>query len=170
MGLRYSSYIDPVVPTEGKHLAEDISFQILDYRLANENGSRSWFTPRTISSRLRRVSSSSASSTSHYKVSKNFVTYGCRTCRTHLSSYSQIMSKDYRGKTGDAYLMHNVVNVVEGEPEVRSMITGDYIVCDILCHWCKNVVGWKYLESEKKEQRYKEGTYVLELQTICKCD
>ncbi|EDO18391.1 hypothetical protein Kpol_1013p66 [Vanderwaltozyma polyspora DSM 70294] len=104
------------------------------------------------------------------KQSSKFITYGCRHCRTHLSSYSQIMSKDYRGKTGNAYLMKHVVNVIEGKPEKRSMITGDYIVCDILCHWCKNTVGWKYLESERKDQRYKEGTFVLELQTICKCE
>lgn len=104
------------------------------------------------------------------KPPRKCVTYGCKQCRTHLSSYSQIMSKDYRGKTGDAYLMNHVVNVIESTPETRSMITGDYIVCDILCHWCRTLVGWKYLESERKDQRYKEGTYVLELQTICKCD
>lgn len=78
------------------------------------------------------------------------------------------MSKDYRGTTGDAYLMNKVVNIVEGDRETRCMITGCYVVCDIVCHMCKNLVGWKYLESERKDQRYKEGKYILELQTICK--
>lgn len=98
-----------------------------------------------------------------------FITYGCCNCRTHLSSSAQVMSKDYRGKTGDAYLMSEVVNVVEGEKETRYMITGKYVVCDIQCHMCKTLVGWKYLESERKDQRYKEGKYILELRTICKC-
>lgn len=98
-----------------------------------------------------------------------FITYGCRCCRTHLSSSSQIMSKDYRGKTGDAYLMSKLVNVIDGDIETRPMITGDYLVCDVLCHWCKSLVGWKYLESERKDQRYKEGKYIMELQTVCRC-
>ncbi|SCU84422.1 LADA_0D01596g1_1 [Lachancea dasiensis] len=97
-----------------------------------------------------------------------FVTYGCCNCRTHLSSSAQIMSKDYRGTTGDAYLMNRVVNVLEGDRETRCMLTGCYVVCDIKCHMCKNLVGWKYVESERKDQRYKEGKFILELQTICK--
>lgn len=36
------------------------------------------------------------------------VTYGCSCCRTHLSSSSLILSKDYRGRTGDAFLMDKV--------------------------------------------------------------
>ncbi|CCD24351.1 uncharacterized protein NDAI_0D00370 [Naumovozyma dairenensis CBS 421] len=101
---------------------------------------------------------------------KKFMTFGCRHCRTHLSSSNEIMSKDYRGKTGDAYLMDHVVNVIEGTMETRPMITGEYLVCDILCHWCKNLVGWKYIQSEMNDQKFKEGKYILELETICLCD
>ncbi|CCH61817.1 hypothetical protein TBLA_0F02780 [Henningerozyma blattae CBS 6284] len=98
------------------------------------------------------------------------ITYGCKSCRSHLSSQTQIMSKDYRGKTGDAYLMNNVVNVTMGDVEKRTMITGDYLVCDIHCHWCNSVVGWKYLKSQRNDQKYKEGKYILELKMICNCD
>lgn len=101
---------------------------------------------------------------------KNFKTYGCRYCRTHLSSTQAILSKDYRGKTGDAYLMSNVVNILEGEEETRSMMTGDYVVCDIICQWCNNVIGWKYLKSDSSAQRYKEGKFIMELKTVCICD
>lgn len=107
---------------------------------------------------------------SSHKKPKHFVTYGCRCCRTHLSASNQIMSKNYRGKTGDAYLMSKVINITEGKVETRPMITGDYIVCDILCHWCKSLLGWKYLNSSMPDQQYKEGKYILELETICVCD
>lgn len=49
------------------------------------------------------------------------------------------------------------------------MITGKYLVSDISCHQCGNLVGWKYHLSEVKNQKYKEGKYILELQTIVKC-
>lgn len=101
---------------------------------------------------------------------KRFVTYGCRHCRNHLSSSLQIISKDYRGKTGDAYLISSVCNVLEDKVETRSMLTGEYLVCDIVCNLCKRVLGWKYLKSERKEQRYKEGKYILEVKTICRCN
>ncbi|CCK69874.1 uncharacterized protein KNAG_0D01220 [Huiozyma naganishii CBS 8797] len=122
--------------------------------------------PRSRSVRLFQSSKRKRSVTNKYK----FTTYGCSNCRTHLSTSWEIMSKDYRGKTGDAYLMDNVINVVEANVETRSMITGAYLVCDICCHWCKNVVGWKYLQSTNIDQRYKEGKYILELKTICVCD
>ena len=129
--------------------------------------------PRNISSRRAVVSSlirKPSSSTAPGGAYRKFVTYGCRHCRNHLSSSLQIISKDYRGKTGDAYLISSVCNVLEDKVETRSMLTGEYLVCDIVCNLCKRVLGWKYLKSERKEQRYKEGKYILELKTICRCD
>lgn len=92
--------------------------------------------------------------------------YGCQVCKTQLSSTLNIMSKDYRGITGDAYLMSNVINVKQGKYELRTMITGDYLVCDIMCQMCGNLVGWKYINAERVDQRYKEGQFILELKTI----
>lgn len=96
--------------------------------------------------------------------------FGCRNCRIHLSSSLEILSKDYRGKTGDAYLMNNVINVLDGEQEKRLMITGDYVVCNINCQLCKKCIGWKYLISDSADQKYKEGKYILELKRICLVD
>lgn len=116
---------------------------------------------------LLRKPSAAAAAHGDYK---KFVTYGCRYCRNHLSSSLHIISKDYRGKTGDAYLISSVCNVLEDKVETRSMLTGEYLVCDIVCSLCKRVLGWKYLKSQRKEQRYKEGKYILEVETICRCD
>ncbi|GMM55665.1 Moh1 protein [Maudiozyma humilis] len=98
-----------------------------------------------------------------------FRTYVCRNCRTHISSTHEIISQQYRGKDGDAYLMSRVANVCEGASETRTMFTGDYVVCDIECQWCHAVVGWKYLISQNHGQRYKEGRYVMELERVALC-
>lgn len=158
MGLRYSSYIEcPAAKLEGESWS------------SSDTSSLSLYHQSTESRHLQYHSGYQSRHGSDSSTPK-FVTYGCRRCRTHLSSSTQIMSKDYRGKTGDAFLMTRVVNVIEGSVETRPMITGDYLVCDILCHWCKSLLGWKYLESERKDQRYKEGKYILEVKTICRCD
>lgn len=158
MGLRYTSYIEcPAAKLDVDSLETTRSSNFNLYHQISE-------TRRLQYHGGYRSHENSESSP------PKFITYGCRRCRTHLSSSTQIMSKDYRGKTGDAFLMSKVVNVIEGSIETRPMITGDYLVCDILCHWCKSLLGWKYLESERKDQRYKEGKYILEVQTICRCD
>lgn len=144
MGLRYTAYIDS--PREAAVVAP--GYLHTHVHTVPE-------APSRLSRRQRR---------------RNLHTYGCAHCRTHLSSSMLIMSKNYRGKTGDAYLMDRVVNVIEGKRETRQMMTGEYVVCDILCHWCKHTVGWKYLHSEMKDQKFKEGKFILELKTICLCN
>ena len=66
--------------------------------------------------------------------------------------------------------MSNVINVIDGRQELRAMITGDYIVCNIYCHWCKSLIGWKYIRSDSRDQAYKEGMFILELKKICVVD
>ena len=109
-------------------------------------------------------------STSTSSKRKRFLTFACNNCRNHLSTSTNIVSKDYRGRTGDAYLMSNVINVIDGRQELRAMITGDYVVCNIYCHWCKSLIGWKYIRSDSRDQAYKEGMFILELKKICVVD
>lgn len=101
---------------------------------------------------------------------KHFITYGCRHCRTHLSSSWQVVSKEYRGRTGDAYLFDGVCNVLEDTLETRSMVTGQYMICNIVCRLCKTALGWRYIRSERREQKYKEGMYILEVKNMCRCN
>lgn len=103
------------------------------------------------------------------KTKKKFITYGCKKCKVHFTSSPLIISKDYRGKTGDAYLIDGICNVIESKQEVRVMLTGKYLVSNIQCSLCKQLIGWRYIKSERKEQRYKEGKYILELQNVYKC-
>ncbi|CCC71352.1 hypothetical protein NCAS_0H00420 [Naumovozyma castellii] len=180
MGLRYTSYIEPP-RTYRKYLKYD-SVGSTPYSSSMNVGldttnSRS-LTPVVRYSdgafNLVRFPPSSSSSSSHRRArlrrKKSFITYGCKNCRTHISSSNRILSKDYRGVTGDAYLMDEVVNIVEGPMQERPMVTGHYLVADIYCHWCRNLIGWKYLKSERKEQAYKEGKFIIEVATVCVCD
>ncbi|KAH8549301.1 hypothetical protein BGW37DRAFT_502590 [Umbelopsis sp. PMI_123] len=69
----------------------------------------------------------------------------CKKCKTHLSSTDAIISRQFQGQHGQAYLIKYVVNIDHGDPEDRTMITGLHTVRDISCSKCKTIVGWTYV-------------------------
>jgi len=93
--------------------------------------------------------------------------YGCKNCKAHLSNNEDIISRNFRGQHGKAYLFGNVVNIVAGEPATRKMTTGDHIVRDITCRQCHETVGWKYDKAFEASEKYKEGKYILEAELLC---
>ncbi|KAK9381110.1 Yippee/Mis18 [Kockiozyma suomiensis] len=93
--------------------------------------------------------------------------YGCKACNTHLSNYHDIISRQFRGQHGKAYLFEKVVNVTEGNPENRTMTTGEHTVRDIHCRHCNACVGWKYDHAYEPSEKYKEGKYILEVELLC---
>ncbi|CAM0948506.1 unnamed protein product [Alopecurus aequalis] len=88
--------------------------------------------------------------------------YSCKHCDTPLAHAHQIVSRMFRAKHGKAYLFDKVVNVYDGESDDRMMTTGLHTVCDIFCVACGSILGWKYLSAFEKDQRYKEGKFILE--------
>ncbi|KAL0919694.1 hypothetical protein M5K25_011808 [Dendrobium thyrsiflorum] len=54
------------------------------------------------------------------------------------------------------------VNVTMGLKEDRMMMTGMHTVSDIFCVGCGSIVGWKYEAAHEKNQKYKEGKFILE--------
>lgn len=50
--------------------------------------------------------------------------FACSNCRTHFTTNDLIISKQFQGQHGRAFLFNKVVNVAEGEPQTRSMTTG----------------------------------------------
>ncbi|XP_047092152.1 protein yippee-like isoform X2 [Lolium rigidum] len=88
--------------------------------------------------------------------------YSCKFCRTHLGLAADIISKSFHSKHGKAYLFNRVVNVTSGVKEDRLMMTGMHTVSDIFCVGCGSIVGWKYEAAHEKNQRYKEGKFILE--------
>ncbi|KAK4189569.1 putative yippee zinc-binding protein moh1 protein [Podospora australis] len=96
--------------------------------------------------------------------------YGCKNCRSHLSNYDDIVSRNFRGQHGKAYLFNNVVNITTEEPTERNMTTGRHVVRDIKCRGCGETVGWKYDKAFEKSEQYKENKFILEAELICEVE
>lgn len=92
--------------------------------------------------------------------------YGCRSCKTHLSNHEDIISRNFRGQHGKAFLFSTVVNVNEDAPVERNMTTGRHVVRDITCRGCGGIVGWKYDKAYESQEKYKEGKYILEAELL----
>ena len=107
--------------------------------------------------------------------------YTCKTCEIHLADHLDFISKDFRGKTGTAFLFAKVINVFLGPESEKEMMTGRHIVADIYCAQCSIVIGWTYvsvslhlspashfaclasqLKAFEKDQKYKEGKFIIE--------
>ncbi|KAJ5773480.1 Alcohol dehydrogenase superfamily zinc-type [Penicillium paradoxum] len=93
--------------------------------------------------------------------------FGCKGCKTHLADYNDIISRNFRGQHGKAYLFNTVVNVTQREAVERSMTTGRHIVRDIACRQCHETVGWKYDKAYESSEKYKEGKFILEEELLC---
>ncbi|KAI9496285.1 Yippee/Mis18 [Zychaea mexicana] len=90
------------------------------------------------------------------------VVYACGKCRTHLATDEYVLSRQFQGKYGTAYLFHQVVNVMQGDEQDRAMTTGLHTIKDVLCSKCKTTLGWIYVKAYNDDNKYKEGKCVLE--------
>ncbi|KAL6201419.1 hypothetical protein ACLB2K_025133 [Fragaria x ananassa] len=60
------------------------------------------------------------------------------------------------------YGLPKQVNVMLGPEEERVMLSGLHTVEDIFCVCCGQILGWRYVIAHDKNQKYKEGKFVLE--------
>jgi hypothetical protein len=81
----------------------------------------------------------------------------CAACGTHLAAHDQIVSKAFQGRHGRAFLFGSCINVNDGPPEKRLLLTGLHIVADIYCNACDTRLGWMYVEAYEEGQKYKVG-------------
>ncbi|KAF9590150.1 hypothetical protein IFM89_031754 [Coptis chinensis] len=88
--------------------------------------------------------------------------YKCRFCHSHLALTEDLVSKAFSCRRGKAYLFNKAVNITIGPQEERMMLSGMHTVADIFCCCCGQIVGWKYEVAHDKNQKYKEGKFVLE--------
>ena len=65
-------------------------------------------------------------------------------------------------RNGPAYLFTDVVNVFLGPNYEREMQTGMFVIQDVFCKSCSNLIGWKYERSYEDSEKYKENTVALE--------
>ncbi|XP_031398939.1 putative yippee-like protein Os10g0369500 isoform X1 [Punica granatum] len=111
--------------------------------------------------------------------------FKCKYCRVDSASHDDIISKDFRGRFGRAYLFKNAVNISLGPSENRNLTTGLHIVNDIYCSSCQQILGWRYEKRDclhwkigilpllhekayEESEKYKEGLYILEKERMLK--
>ncbi|XP_078430100.1 putative yippee-like protein Os10g0369500 [Wolffia australiana] len=94
--------------------------------------------------------------------------FKCRCCSAHLASRDAVISKDFNGRYGRAYLLKRAVNVCLGPSEERTLMTGLHLVNDIYCCSCRQILGWRYEKAFEESQKYKEGKYILEKARLMK--
>ncbi|KAK9091890.1 hypothetical protein Syun_026801 [Stephania yunnanensis] len=94
--------------------------------------------------------------------------FKCKCCKVDLADYEQIISKDFQGRYGRAYLFGTVVNIFHGPNEDRYLNSGPHVVNDVYCSSCQQMLGWRYEKAYVEDQKYKEGKYILEKERILK--
>ncbi|KAK6265098.1 hypothetical protein SCA6_020532 [Theobroma cacao] len=71
--------------------------------------------------------------------------FKCKCCKVDSASHDDIVSKDFQGRFGRAYLFRNAVNIILGPTEERMLSSGLHTVNDIYCSSCQQILGWKYV-------------------------
>ncbi|XVF26195.1 hypothetical protein REPUB_Repub13aG0278100 [Reevesia pubescens] len=94
--------------------------------------------------------------------------FKCKFCKVDSASYDEIVSKDFQGRFGRAYLFRNAVNISLGPTEERILNSGLHEVNDIYCSSCQQIMGWKYEKAYVESQKYKEGMFILEKERMLK--
>ncbi|GAA94455.1 uncharacterized protein L969DRAFT_105982 [Mixia osmundae IAM 14324] len=93
--------------------------------------------------------------------------YGCAKCHAHLATVETMISRQFTGQHGRAFLFDQVFNIDLGPAEDRTMTTGLHTVRDIYCARCGTTLGWKYDKAFEQAQKYKEGRFILEKMLLC---
>ncbi|XP_043689912.1 putative yippee-like protein Os10g0369500 [Telopea speciosissima] len=94
--------------------------------------------------------------------------FKCKCCKVDSASHDDIVSKDFQGRFGSAYLFKTVVNISLGPNEERRLLSGLHTVNDIYCSSCQQILGWRYEKAFEESQKYKERKYVLEKERMLK--
>lgn len=37
------------------------------------------------------------------------------------------------------------MNVIEGPEQLKTMTTGEHVICAVSCVYCQEILGWKYV-------------------------
>ncbi|KAF2923637.1 hypothetical protein DAI22_07g207700 [Oryza sativa Japonica Group] len=83
--------------------------------------------------------------------------FKCKFCGVDSASPDAIVSKEFRGRHGRAYLFDSVVNVSLGPREDRLLMTGLHTVNDIYCSCCQRLLGWRYMDYKTNPGSYTLG-------------
>eukprot|EP00931_Biecheleriopsis_adriatica_P102605 TRINITY_DN77550_c0_g1_i1.p1 TRINITY_DN77550_c0_g1~~TRINITY_DN77550_c0_g1_i1.p1 ORF type:complete len:555 (-),score=62.96 TRINITY_DN77550_c0_g1_i1:43-1707(-) len=91
------------------------------------------------------------------------VVYHCSRCRSPILRTKDIVSTNYHGARGPAFLVSHLYNtVVERVPYSAAFVTGAYSVCNVACAGCSIPIAKKYVDAREPSNRYKVGKFLLE--------
>lgn len=69
----------------------------------------------------------------------------------------------FQGQSGPAYLFHHVYNIsIDSLEQEKYMTTGKHRIKTIKCIFCCETLGWTYIVAYLKDQKYKEGKFIIE--------
>lgn len=89
--------------------------------------------------------------------------YHCCRCRSPILRGRDIISTNYHGAWGPAFLVNRLYNsAVERVSYAAAFMTGGYTVCNVVCMGCRLMLGKKYIEARDPVNRFKVGKYLLE--------
>lgn len=97
--------------------------------------------------------------------------YACNVCLNELCYCElDIIRSDYQCQSGTALFSARIINIVEGAIVHKHFISGHYMIQDVFCNVCLQLIGWKYIEAKESENKFKEGNYVIELIKVQKIE
>lgn len=89
--------------------------------------------------------------------------YHCCRCRSPILRCRDIVSSNYHGSNGPAFLASHLYNAaVARGTYAAAFVTGSYTVSDVACAGCRIRLGKKYIDADDPENHFKVGKYLLE--------
>ena len=90
----------------------------------------------------------------------------CASCGAHLCSTEAIVSRQFHGRHGRAFLVSSCANSYFAPADQKMLMTGLHVVRDVFCVRCDHILGWTYDHAHDEGERYKVGKYVLEMAMV----
>ncbi|KAJ8771353.1 hypothetical protein K2173_026530 [Erythroxylum novogranatense] len=94
--------------------------------------------------------------------------YSCKNCRNPLAFRSDLLSKAFLAKSGQAYMFSHVMNAMLGKKEDKQLITGLFTISKTYCSKCGEELGWMYVKAYDPKQMFKQGRFIIEKAKIVK--
>ncbi|KAL6123047.1 hypothetical protein ACLB2K_075570 [Fragaria x ananassa] len=94
--------------------------------------------------------------------------FSCRNCKNPVALREDLLSKKFVAKSGAAYMFSHAMNVIVGQKEDKTLMTGVFSVAGIHCSNCGQELGWKYIRAYDPQQKFKEGRFIIERAKIVK--
>ncbi|KAF5326545.1 hypothetical protein D9611_000234 [Ephemerocybe angulata] len=99
----------------------------------------------------------------------------CKLCQAIITSNNVLFPSSqlppqsrtsFRGFSGKASLFTETYNVHIAKPGIQLMATGAHTMSEINCGSCHTYLGWKIVRAYEESERWKEGKFLLELESL----